>query len=77
MFERVVGAAIHEEGMLATFRRIAAVGSDEFPARILILTVAFMPFFAFGEVGRVLGYERLTAMFLTRTGKRAAVTGPS
>jgi hypothetical protein len=68
--ERLVEGLIHKEGLLGGIRRIAELGSDEFAARILILIVAFVPFFAFGEVGRVLGTERLAAMFF---GKREAV----
>jgi hypothetical protein len=68
--ERLLEGLIHKEGLLGGIRRIAELGSDEFAARILILIVAFVPFFAFGEVGRVLGTERLAAMFF---GKREAV----
>jgi hypothetical protein len=68
--ERLLEGLIHKEGLLGGIRRIAELGSDEFAARILILIVAFVPFFAFGEVGRVLGTERLAAMFF---GNREAV----
>lgn len=61
--ERLVEGLMHKEGMLGGIRRIAELGSDEFAARTLILIVAFVPFFAFGEVGRVLGMSRLAAMF--------------
>ena len=61
--ERLVEGLIHKEGLLGGIRRIAEIGSDEFAARILVLIVAFVPFFAFGEVGRVLGVDKLAAMF--------------
>ena len=35
-------------------------------ARVLLLTVTLMPFFAFFEVARVLGSDRMRALFTTR-----------
>ena len=67
--ERLVEGLIHKQGLLGGIQKIAELGSDEFAARIVILIVAFVPFFAFGEVGRVLGAEKLAAMFF---GKREA-----
>jgi len=68
--DRVVEGLIHEEGVLGGVRRMAELGIDEFGARILILIVAFIPFFAFGEVGRVIGLTKLAEMFF---GKREPV----
>ena len=51
-------------------RRSPALGGYELGARVLMLFVAFVPFFAFGEIGRVLGPQKLAAMFF---GKREAV----
>jgi hypothetical protein len=40
-----------------------------------MLTMAFVPFFAFREVGRVLGMQRLAAMFFAKPDAPAA--GPA
>jgi hypothetical protein len=54
-------------GCFAVYRRlIAAEGAYEIGARMLTLTVAFVPFFAFYEMGRVLGMGKLAGMFFAR-----------
>ena len=63
VLERLVEGLIHKEGLAGGIRRMAELGADEFAARMLILVVAFIPFFAFGEVGRVLGMKKLAQMF--------------
>ena len=45
---------------------VAAVGADELTARALMLIVAFVPFFAFCELGRVIGMSKLAAMFFSK-----------
>lgn len=67
--EHLVDGLIHKEGLAGGVRRMAEIGGDEFAARALILIVAFVPFFAFSEIGRVLGVDKLAAMFI---GKREA-----
>ncbi len=64
--ERLVAGWIDKQGLLAGLHEIAAVGAHEIGARALMLTVAFVPFFAFSEVSRVLGKQRLWAMFFLR-----------
>lgn len=64
--ERVVSGLIHHQGVQGGLHEIAEVGAYEIGARALMLTVAFIPFFAFSEIGRVLGRERLGAMFFAR-----------
>lgn len=67
--ERVIVGWFHHLGPLGGLREIAAVGGDELTARALMLIVAFVPFFAFWELGRVIGSDRLVAMFFSRTGE--------
>ena len=38
---------------------------DELLARTLVVLVAFVPFFAFGEIARVLGEGKLSELFST------------
>ncbi len=47
-----------------------ALAATSFARAGMMLFVAFVPFFAFGEIGRVLGSQKLAAMFF---GKREAV----
>lgn len=64
--EHLVEGWIHKRGLLDGLRQIAATGAYEIGARMLTLTVAFVPFFAFSELGRVLGMGRLARMFFAR-----------
>ncbi|MBE2245426.1 MAG: hypothetical protein IAE86_21940 [Burkholderiaceae bacterium] len=63
VLEHLVGGWLHRQGLLAGLREIAAAGTYELAARTLMMMVAFVPFFAFTELGRVLGMGRLAAMF--------------
>jgi hypothetical protein len=64
--EHMVEGLLHHEGVLGGLRKLADVGGYELAARVLMLVVAFVPFFAFGEIGRVMGVDRLAAMFFSR-----------
>ena len=66
IIEHLVEGWAHHKGLFDGLREIAAVGADEIGARMLTLTVAFVPFFAFCELGRLLGMRRLGAMFFSR-----------
>jgi hypothetical protein len=67
--EHLVEGWFHKQGLVGGLREIASLGDYELGARVLMLFVAFVPFFAFGEIGRVLGPQKLAAMFF---GKREA-----
>ncbi len=66
--EHLIGSVIHDEGLAHAFGEILSVGKPELLARSLMVVFAFLPFFAFTEIGRVLGEGRLGDLFL-RTGK--------
>ncbi len=68
--EHLVEGWFHKQGLVGGLREIASVGAYELGARVLTLFVAIVPFFAFGEIGRVLGPQKLAAMFF---GKREEV----
>ena len=61
--EHLVEGWIHHRGWVEGLRELAATGAYEIGARMLMLTMAFVPFFAFGELGRVLGTRRLADLF--------------
>jgi hypothetical protein len=64
--ERVVESWIDGKGLLGGVGEIENLGFDELAARMLALVVAFVPIFAFGEIGRVIGMEKLAAMFFSK-----------
>jgi len=66
VLEHLVGGWIHKEGLWSGLHEIAALGADEIAARALMLVVAFIPFFAFWEMGRVLGMDKLVALFFSK-----------
>ncbi|HMO45759.1 MAG TPA: hypothetical protein PKB14_06980 [Rubrivivax sp.] len=63
--EHLVTGWFRKQGLLGGLHEIAETGAYEIGARALMLTVAFVPFFAFTEIGRVMGMERLRAMFFS------------
>ncbi|HUL97909.1 MAG TPA: hypothetical protein VLU24_00420, partial [Mycobacterium sp.] len=66
VIEHLVEGWVHGRGLLGGLREIDAMGSREIGARALMLIAAFVPFFAFWEIGRVFGWHRLAAMFFGR-----------
>jgi hypothetical protein len=68
--EHLVEGWLRKQGLFGGLREIGELGTYELGARVLMLIVAFVPFFAFGEIGRVLGPHKLAAMFF---GKGQAV----
>jgi hypothetical protein len=68
--EHLVEGWLRKQGLFGGLREIGDLGTYELGARVLMLIVAFVPFFAFGEIGRVLGPHKLAAMFF---GKGEAV----
>lgn len=51
---------------ISGLRNLASLGIDELAARVLMIVIAFLPFFAFWEIGRVIGMNRLAALFFQR-----------
>lgn len=70
VIEKLVVGWFHHQGLFGGLSEIAATGAYEIGARTLMLTVAFVPFFAFIEVGRTLGMERLRSMFFSPRERR-------
>src|SRR5262249_12120962 len=72
ILERVVEGLFHGKDCAAIMLGISEVGFDELLARMIVLIVCFVPFFAFLEVGRVLGPGKLSALFFSRPGDSAS-----
>jgi hypothetical protein len=66
VFEHLVEGWVHKQGLWSGLREIGELGAYELGARSLMLIVAFVPFFAFWEIGRVLGVQKLAAMFFAK-----------
>jgi hypothetical protein len=75
VLEHVVEGLFHKESGRQIAHGIAGIGLDELLARTLMLIAAFIPFFAFWELGRVVGPKRLVALFFSRDGRSAWVPG--
>ncbi len=74
IIEHVIGGFLHGKDLAAVYQGIVGTGREELLARTLVVLFAFVPFFAFDEIRRVLGGRRLGAMFLKTTA--AAKTDP-
>jgi hypothetical protein len=67
--EHVVEGWVHKQGMLGGLHDIGELGTYELTARVLMLMVAFVPFFAFWEIGRVLVMLKLQSMFFSEASR--------
>ena len=64
--EATVRGLLEHRGLMSGFEEIANRGRDELLARCVVMLVAFVPFFSFRELERVLGPEQLRALFWRR-----------
>jgi hypothetical protein len=63
VLEYTIVGLLHRKGLAGGFRAIVSEGKDELLARCLVTLFAFIPFFAFRELGRVMGNGKLRALF--------------
>lgn len=66
VLEHVIGALLRGKGMKAGLHDLISAGWYEILANALVLFSALVPFFAIKELGRVLGREKLRALFFRR-----------
>lgn len=66
VLEHVVEGLFHKESAGAIAHGLVAIGMYELGARLLMLIAAFIPFFAFWELGRVIGVSRLANIFFSK-----------
>ena len=66
VLEHVIEGLFHRKGASDILRGMMDVGMDELLARVVMLIMAFIPFFAFWELGRVLGRRKLSELFFSR-----------
>lgn len=76
--ESAVGGLLHGKGIAGGIDEFMSGGKYELLARCMVIFVAFIPFFAFDELDRVLGEGKLGKLFFSGKEKRsAAETDPS
>lgn len=63
ILEHMIRGLIHGRGLTGGIVELATNGRDELLARCLMKFLALIPFFAFREVGRVLGEGKLRSLF--------------
>jgi hypothetical protein len=66
VLEHVVEGLVHRKTPRVTFEDFLSQGVPELLSKTLVLFVAFLPFFAFWEVARVVGGEKLFRLFFKR-----------
>jgi hypothetical protein len=63
VLEHLVEGLVHGKTLGASFADFWGQGSDEMIGKTMMMFLAFLPFFAFWEVGRVVGGEKLLRLF--------------
>jgi hypothetical protein len=66
VLEHVVEGLVHGKTLLASLEALSDQGVYEILGRTLVLFVAFIPFFAFWELGRVLGEKKIFGLFFRK-----------
>lgn len=65
ILERVIEGLIHRLDWADILRKIIEPGPDEILARMIMMMVAFLPFFALWELRRVLGPSKFSALWFS------------
>jgi hypothetical protein len=66
VLEHTVEGLLHHKDWASIGRGLLDVGVYELVARMIVLFISFVPFFAFWEIGRVLGRDQLIALFFSK-----------
>src|SRR5262247_1009373 len=66
VLEETVRGLLHGNGLTGGFEDIASRGWYELLSRCVVIFAAFIPFFSFKELERVMGQEQLRALFWRR-----------
>lgn len=63
VLEHTVKGLLHGKGLMGGIHTLMNKGWDELLARCVVMFFAFIPFFAFKELGRVLGEGKIAELF--------------
>ena len=66
VLEHAIDGLIHKEDSATIMHKLLAVGTHELFARMIMLFISFVPFFAFWEIGEAVGRRRLIEMFFAK-----------
>ena len=66
LVESAIRGFLHGKGLAGALDHLLSEGTDEFFAKCLVVFVAFIPFFAFKELGRVLGKGKIWGLFFRK-----------
>jgi hypothetical protein len=66
VIEHMIEGLLHGKTLVEAFNKFLSTGTDELLARCLIVFFAFIPFFAFRELGRVMGEGKIHRLFFRR-----------
>lgn len=66
VLEETVKGLLHGNGLTGGFEEIASRGWYELLSRCVVIFAAFVPFFSFKELERVMGPEKLRSLFWRR-----------
>jgi hypothetical protein len=69
ILEHLVEGLVHKKDWASILHSFTELGMYEIIARVIMLIIAFIPFFAFWELGRVIGPHKLSALFFSREGE--------
>lgn len=69
ILEHTLHGILHGKGVTEGFYELMSKGWDELLSRFLIMVTAFIPFFAFQELGLVLGEGKVRALFFKKRPK--------
>jgi len=67
VLEHTVRGLLHGRGVAEGFNELISKGTDELLAGCLVIFFVFIPFFAFKELGRLLGENKIRDVFFRRT----------
>ena len=67
VLEHVVDGLIHKKDWAGILQDVVSVGAHELFARLVMLFVSFLPFFAFWEIGNYVGPHKLISLFFAKT----------
>ena len=66
VLESVIEGLIHKDDRPTIAHKLLAVGTHELLARMIMLFISFVPFFAFWEIGEAVGRHKLIEMFFAK-----------
>jgi hypothetical protein len=66
VLKQVVEGLVHKKNWIEILHGLTELGMYEILARMIMLIIAFIPFFAFWEIGRVFGFTKLSMLFFSK-----------